>query len=171
MARIKVIRNTYGGDEYLWNGCHYIHDPKKAIVSGGYGVNYSNPVAVYTQMKTIKKMFNKESGNPLAHIIVSFSGSVNDLETALKYADVCAVYFSNRFQVYYCLHNKDAGCSHYHVHMIINSVSYKNGKMISTGDDTMSPYTEFVSKLLNEYSHYYFPTKKEIKEAKGDLSF
>ena len=171
MARIKVIRNTYGDTEYLWNGCRYIYNRDKAIALGGYGVNPYDYMEVYNQMMTCKEFFNKTSGNPLAHIIVSYGASVKDAVTAWKYSQRCAGYFAPFYQVYYCLHNKDAGCSSFHTHLLINSVSYTNGKMISTGNDTMQPFTEFVSGITGEYTHYYYPNKKEILAAKGDLHF
>lgn len=171
MARIKVIRNTYGGTNYLWNGCRYIYNPEKAIAVGGYGVNPYNYIDAYNQMLTCKEYFFKTSGNPLAHIIVSFGASVTNSAMAWNLSQQCAAYFAPYYQVYYCLHNKDAGCSNYHTHLLINSVNYINGNMISTGTETMLPFTNFITTITGERSNYYYPTKKEIAASKGELYF
>lgn len=49
MARISVIRNTYGGTQYLQNALNYVTD-ERALYGGGYGVNPYDSHIAYNQM-------------------------------------------------------------------------------------------------------------------------
>ena len=50
MFHVIMIRNTYGGLEYLRKGCFYITNHARAIAPGGFGVNYTDAVACYNNM-------------------------------------------------------------------------------------------------------------------------
>lgn len=158
MARIVIIRNTYGGVEYLKRVLNYVRDGR-ALSGGGYGVDPYDPEIAYNQMMQIRRYFNKISGNPLVHIVVAYSQDLNSLEQATIYGDAIARMFADRFQVLYCTHHYDNNCDWYHTHIIVNSVSYINGAMIETGYDEMSSFSNIVSRLLGEYCQFYFDNK------------
>lgn len=158
MARIKVIRNTYGGTKYIQNALSYVTD-ERALNCGGYGVNPYNTTEAYNQMITTRSYFGKVSGNPLVHIIISYDNKVKDIDTASRYGQLCAEYFAQRFQVIYCTHEKDTLCGTLHTHIIINSVSYINGQMIQTGYDEMQQYCNYVSITIGQYTQFYFENK------------
>ena len=98
MAKIDVIRNTYGGLEYLNNALGYVSDDR-ALYRGGYGVNPYNYEMAYNQMIYTRQYFNKVSGNPLVHIVIAYNDQVKDLATAARYGQQCAQNFSRRFQL------------------------------------------------------------------------
>lgn len=162
MAKIDVIRNTFGGVNYLQNAVNYVTD-ERALYGGGYGVNPYDSNTAYNQMMLTRQYFGKVSGNPLVHIVIAYDGSVRDIQTAARFGQQCAQYFACRFQVLYCTHYKDMGCSCFHTHIIINAVSYINGQMIQTGYDEMNAYCSFVTQVTGQKSWFYFDNKAPYK--------
>ena len=158
MATIDVIRNTYGGLEYLNNALGYVSDDR-ALYRGGYGVNPYDYSMAYNQMLYTRQYFNKVSGNPLVHIIIAYNDQVKDLATTARYGQQCAQYFSRRFQLLYCTHEKDTTCGTLHTHIIINAVSYVNGQMIQTGYEEMNAFCNYVSRVTGQSCRFYFDNK------------
>lgn len=158
MAKIDVIRNTYGGLGYLQRALNYVTD-SRAMYGNGFGVNPYDTAMAYDQMLAVKRYFGKTSGNPLVHIVVAYNNQVQDIDTAAMYGDQCAQYFANRFQVLYCTHAKDFHCGNFHTHIIINSVSYINGQMIQTGFDEMKSYCDYITQVTGQKSWFYFDNK------------
>lgn len=124
MVVVKVKRTTAGGQLYLKNACGYVENLERSVGIGGYGADPYNPQNAFRQMMTVKEYYTKTSGNPLMHIVVSFDGNVPDAGTACAFAPQIATYFYGRYQTVWYVHGKDRGCSHYYVHILINSVSY-----------------------------------------------
>lgn len=158
MAKIDVIRNTYGGMEYLHNALAYASDAR-ALYRGGYGVNPYNYEEAYNQMQITRQYFNKVSGNPLVHIVIAYNDKVKDLSVAAQYGQECASYFGIRFQVLYCTHLKDTNCGSMHTHIIINAVSYLNGQMIVTGYNEMNAFCQHVAQVTGQKCWFYFDNK------------
>lgn len=158
MAKIDVIRNTFGGLQYLQNAVNYVTD-ERALYGGGYGVNPYDSCAAYNQMMLTRQYYGKVSGNPLVHIVIAYDGNVRDIKTAARFGQQCAQYFSRRFQILYCTHYKDMGGSSFHTHIIINAVNYINGQMIHTGYDEMNAYCSFVTQVTGQKSWFYFENK------------
>lgn len=158
MAKIIIIRNTYGGTEYLLNALEYVSDAR-ALYRRGFGVNPYNYEEAYDQMLIVREYFGKASGNPLVHIVIAFNDEVKDLETATEYTQKCASYFSSMYQVLYCTHMKDTHCGSMHAHLVINSVSYLNGKMITTGYEEMYFFNEHVSEVTGQKFTFEFDNK------------
>lgn len=134
MDMLKVIQNTDSSENYLYNAISYIINKMEAVCYDGYHVDSNN---AYEQMMLVKRYFSKTSGNQLMHFIVSFDvRSVQDANTALHYGYRIAQYFGNRFQIVFSVHEKNSYYdgrikSMYHVHMILNSVSFTDGKMFA----------------------------------------
>ena len=158
MAKINVIRNTYGGLEYLQRALNYVTDTR-AMYGNGFGVNPYNTSNAYDPMLAVKRYYGKTSGNPLVHIVIAYDDSVKDINTAAYYGYKGARFFADCFQVLYCTHEKDFHCGHFHTHIIINSVSYVNGQMLQTGYDEMNSYCNFITKLTGQKSWFYFDNK------------
>ena len=158
MAKIDIIRNTYGGMEYLKNALAYVSDGR-AIYQGGYGVTPYDYRMAYEQMLYTRQFFNKVSGNPLVHIVIAYNNEVKDIETAAYYGQKCAQYFGDRFQVLFCNHMRDNNCCRFHTHVIINAVSYVNGMMITTGWEEMNAYCDYVTAVTGQKSWFYFDNK------------
>ena len=158
MAKIDIIRNTYGGLEYLQNALEYVSDDR-ALYRGGFGVDPYNCSNAYDQMLLTRKYFNKTSGNPLVHIVIAYNDEVKDIAVAAEYGRKCAMYFAGKFQLLYCTHLKDTLCGSLHTHIIINSVSYVNGQMIVTGWEEMNAYCQYVAQVTGQKCWFYFDNK------------
>lgn len=158
MARINVIRNSNGGLEYLQNAVGYVSDDR-ALFEGGYGVTPYNTTTAFNQMLATRQYFGKVSGNPLVHIIIAYNDSVTDIETASKFGKKCAQFFASRFQLLYCTHARDFHCGQLHTHIVINSVSYINGRMVTTGYDEMKAYCDYVAQVTGQRTQFYFDNK------------
>lgn len=158
MAEIIVIRNTYGGLRYLKSALDYVSD-ERALYQGGYGVNSYSSNDAYNQMTATKAYYNKRSGNPLIHVVISYDSKVKDAETAASYGQKCAAYFASDYQVKYSTHNKDTGCSSYHTHLIINSVSYVDGHMFNSSYENMNLFCEYVAGVTGQKTQLHFKNK------------
>ena len=92
------------------------------------------------------------------HIIVNFNRRVQSVYQAMYYGYKIAQYYGDRFQVSYAIHkkttyhNKRLGTvnSFYHLHMIINSVSYVDGKMFAENNSSYNKFREYVSKVTHD---------------------
>ena len=162
MAKIDIIRNTYGGLEYLLNALAYASDAR-SLYRGGFGVNPYNYEEAYNQMLIVRIWFNKTSGNPLVHIVIAYNDKVKELAVAAEYGKKCAEYFAGKYQVLFCTHLKDTKCGSLHTHIIINSVSYHNGQMITTGYEEMYFFCEYVAKVTGQKCAFHFDNKAQNK--------
>lgn len=158
MAKIDIIKNTYGGLEYLNNALAYVSDGR-ALYKGGYGVNPYDYEDAYNQFVYTRQYFCKVSGNPLVHIVIAYNNQVKDLYTAAQYGNKCVQFFTPRFQLLYCTHEKDTTCGSFHTHIIINSVSYINGQMINTSFEEMKAFCDYVSQVTGQKCWFYFDNK------------
>lgn len=158
MAKIDIIRNTYGGLDYLENALAYVSDTR-SLYRGGFGVDPYNYKHAYDQMLITRKYFNKVSGNPLVHIVIAYNDKVKELAVAAEYGKKCAEFFAGKYQVLYCTHLKDTTCGSMHTHIIINAVSYHNGQMITTGYNEMFFFCEYVAKVTGQKCQFYFDNK------------
>lgn len=155
MVAVIIKRNTSPENNYLQNACEYVLD-ERAIALGGFGVTPYSATDAYSQMQAERRYFNKESMNPLIHIIISYDQSVIDADTAARLSRQCASFFSNSYQVLYCAHEKDRSCSNYHTHLVINAVSFVNGAMFNSGIQNMQPFCDFVATITGKYCKLYF---------------
>lgn len=152
MGILKVIQNTNSSDDYLYNSINYIENKSDTVGIGGYR---TDPYYAYQQMMTVKNYFAKTSGNQLMHFVVSFNKRVADIETALDYAYKIAMYYGNRFQTVFAVHEKDGFYkgkikSYYHVHFILNSVSYVDGRMFAQSKGELYHFMKHIEKVTRD---------------------
>ena len=166
MVYVKLIRNTYGGPNYLKNACGYIQSHDLCAV-GGYGVNPYDPDLAYTQMSYIKIYYGKESGNPMIHIMISLDDCAKTKEKACEFADKFARYYMDWYQVIWAVHGKERGSSNLHIHMILKSVSYVNGKMFHGDVGEMKKYCNFVAKATQRKTFLEFENKNKQSSRSG----
>ena len=159
MGVLKVIRNTNDELNYMYNALNY--------VSGGhtdYDKRYSLNTDInnaYEQFLLVKKYFYKTSGNPVFHFIVSYNPRTTwgDNYDRAEYLSRCiASYFSDRYQLVYCIHRKPCNkkygghASLYHAHFIMNSVSYIDGKMFSGNHSEIYGFLDYIKKITGDGS-------------------
>ncbi|MBR0484087.1 MAG: relaxase/mobilization nuclease domain-containing protein [Oscillospiraceae bacterium] len=156
MVRVKVKRNTSGGIDYLEKACNYVKNDEKLIYIYGHGVDPYHTGYAYEQMLAVRRYYGKISGNPLIHFIISFEGDVEDKLTAWNHGHRIASYFDGTYQTIWCIHQKKRGFSRFHMHIIVNSVSYTTGKMFVSGVEEMKRFQEHIERVTMMSSWFYF---------------
>ena len=168
MVNIKLIRNTYGGMEYLQKACNYVINEHNPVFVGGLGVDYRNADTAYIQMVAVKKYFGKLTCNPLIHFVVSFDLSVQDEDVAVTYAKGIVLFFYKRNQVLFAVHHKVCDNSLYHVHILVNSVSLINGLLIHSSPMILNAFCKHVEYVtgLKPHSHFDNKAKTDYRKRK-----
>ena len=163
MVEIKVKRDSSGGNAYMKNALHYVHDKngERPLSLHGNGVDPTSADAAYEQMYAVKHYFGKTSGNPIVHLIVSYDKTVQDAETACRYTEQIAAYYADQFQTLQCTHEKLHGKSRYHTHIIANSVSFVNGMMFRSGVPEMQGFCHHVEQVTGCKTRLDFEKMKE----------
>ncbi len=162
MAVIKVKKDFGGGLEYLKNVCNYICNPKRAVDWSGNGVDPYHPDICYEQMLAVKRYYGKTSTNPLVHFIISYNvSSAPDVKTAADYTKDIAKYFHQRYQTLHCTHKADHDCSWFHGHILVNSVSFVDGKMLSTDFKAIDDFSKWVEYITQTKSYVEFWDKEK----------
>lgn len=156
MVKFKVKRDTYGGTQYLYNACHYVEDWEQIVTIGGFGVDPYNLKKTFHQMMCVREHFGKVSGNPLMHFIVSFDECAHKDDDTCMLAYKITSYFKMDYQAVWCVHAKKRSCSRYHVHIVINSVSYVNGKMYNSSPQVIIEFCKNVTKVTGVNCGFYF---------------
>ena len=155
MVAVIIKKNTCPDNNYLLNACRYVLD-ERAIAPGGFGVSAYSAETAYAQMKAVREYFNKDSMNPLIHIIISYDNAIPDLTTASAITRVLAQNLAVSNQVLYCTHAKGRGCSCFHAYILINAVSYGNGAIFNSSIPIMQEYCKFVSLMLGQPCRLFF---------------
>lgn len=151
---VKVIRHTNPGLPYLWNLCNYGRDHE--IARGGYGLNPYVQDAAYSQMVALRRYYNQLSSNPAAHIVVSFDEETNNEEFAVNNAPAIAAYFQDSYQLIWAVHPADVDSSHYHMHIMLNSVNVNNGSLFHSGPPEMHAFASHVMQFTNQSYNLVF---------------
>lgn len=157
MVLVKSKRDTYGADScYLYKALNYLYDNEKALHIGGYGVNPYNLEETFKQMMFVKKYFHKTGDNPLMHFIVSFDDIVKTYNQAKWFAIIICQYFKDRYQLLWAVHRKTRGDSKYHVHIIINTVSFVDGKLYNSSREELVRFCSHIQKCTGSLCYYLF---------------
>ena len=129
MPKIILIRNDYPDNHALLNVLNY------AMRSQFYDGYALDPDRAYRQMMMVKNAYHKVDGVQLLHFIISFSdyeACILDMNEMLDVGWWAAQYFKG-FQSVYALHSDTR---HFHLHIVVNTVSFEDGHRYSDGDLT-----------------------------------
>ena len=111
------------------------------------GLNCS-PETVLEEFRFVKGQYGKNDGRSYYHIIQSFAPDDKlSVETAHEIGMRLAEYFPD-YQVLVATHD-NTKCLHNH--LVMNSVSYKNGKKFHQSRDDMLRFKEYSNKLCQAY--------------------
>lgn len=163
MDIVKMMRGEPGDIEHLGNLINYISDDRKLNI-GGNGVNYNTPYAVLDQMMAVKEYYGKEKNCPLIQAIVSYDEPNLTVQQACQYTAQIAEYFDGEYQTLWCTHAADHECSQYHMHMLINPVSYKDGKMMNTSRKNYGNFERHVQEVTGHKTNLKFGKDKKKQD-------
>jgi len=124
----------------------YCCNPLKAAHIGTVNLKSIETAAV--EMEAVTQRFHKEFGKRLSHIIISFSPQ--EVQTVSKVewiARACAQYYGDRYQVLYCVH----ATSNIHIHMIVNRVSFVDGRKYPDKYEDRQAFWCHVHHVLRDY--------------------
>lgn len=157
MVLVKLKRDTYGvASDYLRKSLEYIYNPERAKYIGGFGVSIHDVDTTQSQMEYVKRYFHRTVDNPLVHLIISFPKEVKTLEKAIELAILIAFFFKSEYQVIWCIHYKATERSLYHIHMILNPMSFKTGLLYNTSRQNMAEFCEHIKCHTHMNADFFF---------------
>ena len=157
MVLIKSKKCSDGYNSgYLYKALNYLYDKEKALHIGGFGVDPYDLNSTYEQMNYVKNYYHKTQENPIMHFIVSFGDEVRTYEKAKAYAVLIGAFFKCRYQLLWAVHKKKRGESLFHIHFIMNSVSFVDGKLYDSSKANLGKLCEYVERVTGISCRYYF---------------
>lgn len=147
MAIIKAINSRAS----IANTINYITKKEKTELKLISGINCSPDTAI-EQMKLTKILWNKKSGRQYKHFVQSFPADENiTYDEAHKIAEELIKRWNkfNGYEVIFATH-KDR--EHIHTHIVVNSVSYKNGSKFRYSKKDLQNFKDISDKILSEHN-------------------
>jgi len=119
----------------------------------GRGVFTYAPEAVITGFEMTKKMYYKDDGKQVTHIIIEsqkeglgVGGLIYVAEAALDY------FFGNGFQCFYVIHNgSHDNARNCHIHLAVNTINYMDGKRLTEAYSVTSSFRNAMEKVFGNY--------------------
>lgn len=150
MAVVKIVKQTYMKKIDRRNLIYYIMNPEKTEgkYTGAWGTGSGDPGQVIEQMEKVKRAYGKEGGfRGLRHFIVSFEEENVSKEEAYFIAYDIARFYSRKYQICFGVHTDT---EHLHIHFVLNTVNYMDGKMFSEGICEMQELKMYVNQVLSK---------------------
>lgn len=151
MAVFKMVTNEfYKEPESVPELINYVMDSQKTedhYIGGNCILPGSTIDDVILQFQVVKNVWGKNDGVQFIHFIVSFSYEEN-VEPRQAYISAyhISTYFDGLYQVVYGVHQDTENL---HIHFLVNSVSYIDGRKISFG---RNDYWNLFSHVWHEVS-------------------
>lgn len=136
---VKPVNEKYKAETDLTNLIHYVWRKDKAIhqLCGSYGARMDSPKVAAQDFLETGRIFDKHPSTLACHKVISFEDELFSVpQQALETAEEIAAYYTEDFQVVYGVHedrNYADINKNYHIHLIVNSVNYRNGKIFHEG--------------------------------------
>ncbi|MDE5584553.1 MAG: relaxase/mobilization nuclease domain-containing protein [Ruminococcus sp.] len=156
MVIFKIVRHSNGGHQYMENMLSYILDDRRLDIGFNgiscYGTNQEIVHKAMEEMLFVKKYFGKVSGNPLIQFVVSYDSNVSNVIIASSITKEIARFLADSYQYIWVVHYKpreeESGFyACYHAHIVINSVSYTNGKMYSESPENIRSFAQYIANV------------------------
>lgn len=152
------INKNYKKKSDLINLIQYAWRKDKAInqLRGSYGSRISSPELAAQDFMETGKIFDKHPSTLARHKVISFEdGLLSVPQQAFEIAEEIAAYYTDNFQVAYGVHEDRNDNSkfnkNYHIHLIVNSVNYKNGKIFHEGSSDNMKFQEYIRNIMESY--------------------
>lgn len=126
----------------------YCCNPQKT-----YRIGFANVSSVQTaadEMELAASKGRKSSGKKICHIVVSFAPEelrYHSINTIDYIAQRCMRYFASRYQVLYAIHDYP----HPHIHLVVNRVSFVDGKRYLDRYEDRERFWVFLHGILSNY--------------------
>lgn len=144
MPNLLIVRNSYpdlGSVQRLLN--YVLRTP----FYGGYAID---PEQAYDQMRLVKEAYHKTEGVQLKHFLLTFS---HEEMVHLDFKDLLELGFQvgkilERYQIVYCIH---LDSDYIHMHFVMNTVSFEDGKKYSDGLVGFQRVKDFLEKRFPKW--------------------
>ena len=166
MANVKFVAVS----QPLSGILHYVTNREKTEQRLISGVNCVAESA-YEEFSAAKLQFHKTGGRAYYHIVQAFApDDPLDFDTAHE----LGIRLAEHFPGYQCLVATHMNTAHIHNHIIMNSVSFEDGRKFHQSAQEMRQVKEFVNGLCREYGLSVTESKadpKRIPDWKHDLRY
>ena len=164
MAIIKV----FSGKKNISVAINYVTDSKKTdntLISGKDCV----PTSCYDEMMSIKNYYDKKDGNTYFHFIQSFSPKDN---ISYEKAHEIGMKFAEQFKGFQVLVATHKDREHPHNHLVVNSVSFEDGKKFHMTKKDLERIKEYSNQLcIAEGLSIISNKKSQVKDvSKNELA-
>ena len=145
MPNLLIVRNSYldlGSVQRLLN---YV---LRTSFYGGYAID---PEYAFDQMRLVKEAYHKTEGVQLKHFLLTFS---HEEMMHLDFKDLLELGFQvgkvlERYQIVYCIH---LDSDYIHMHFVMNTVSFEDGKKYSDGLVGFQRIKDFLEKRFPKWN-------------------
>jgi len=157
MAVIKAINSRAS----IANAINYITQKEKTEEKLISGYNCRSITAL-DEMKATKKAWNKTDGRQYKHFVQSFSPDENiSFDEAHKIAAELVESW-NKFKGYEVCYATHKDKNHIHTHIIVNSVSFENGKKFCYSKKELQDFKDLSDRILLKYDKSICKKNTEI---------
>ncbi|MBQ8010365.1 MAG: relaxase/mobilization nuclease domain-containing protein [Oscillospiraceae bacterium] len=152
MGILKIMTKPDADEMYLENVVNYIMHGH-SIVSGGFNIC---PEYALEQMQIVKNYYGKQCRNQLVHFVISFNRNVWNIAYAEKLARKIAKYYADCYQILYAVHaeprvnRRGEVANLLHVHMMMNSVSFVDGKNYADSRKENKKFAKHIAKITGD---------------------
>ena len=133
-----------------------------------FGINCAdNPVIAAYQMQKTKELYNKTDGRQYKHYVLSFAENEISLDKAKTYAkELAQQCFGERYEVAVGVHTNSKG-GKIHAHIIVNSVSFMDGKKLHFSKNDLESFKNQNDKLAKKYGLNIIDRSHDAVKARG----
>lgn len=145
MPNLLIVRNSYLDLESVQRLLNYV---LRTSFYGGYAID---PEQAYDQMRLVKEAYHKTEGVQLKHFLLTFS---HEEMMHLDFKDLLELGFQvgkvlERYQIVYCIH---LDSDYIHMHFVMNTVSFEDGKKYSDGLVGFQRIKDFLEKRFPKWN-------------------
>ena len=145
MPNLLIVRNSYPDLESVQRLVNYV---LRTSFYGGYAID---PEQAYDQMRLVKEAYHKTEGVQLKHFLLTFS---HEEMMHLDFKDLLELGFQvgkvlERYQIVYCIH---LDSDYIHMHFVMNTVSFEDGKKYSDGLVGFQRVKDFLEKRFPKWN-------------------
>ena len=145
MPNLLIVRNSYPDLESVQRLLNYV---LRTPFYGGYAID---PEYAFDQMRLVKEAYHKTEGVQLKHFLLTFS---HEEMMHLDFKDLLELGFQvgkvlERYQIVYCIH---LDSDYIHMHFVMNTVSFEDGKKYSDGLVGFQRVKDFLEKRFPKWN-------------------
>ena len=141
LLKYIVRSKTYEGTVEHWGTRGTLKDIQKA----------------YEEIVGVQEFIGKTNGRRIHHLIISFAKEIKDKQMIIEIAEELADHLGKEYQLLYGIH---MDTDNWHIHIAMNSVSYRTGKKwhanLREFDDWRKQMFKIVSNQFKKHGYEFY---------------